>query len=50
MTSEIIIMNTDVIALAADSTITINDKKTYNGVNKIFMLSNDPQWELWYLD
>ena len=42
MTSEIIIMNTDVIALAADSTITINDKKTYNGVNKIFMLSNDP--------
>lgn len=27
MTSEIIIMNTDVIALAADSTITINDKK-----------------------
>ncbi|WP_238523829.1 hypothetical protein [Methanobrevibacter smithii] len=35
-------MNTDVIALAADSTITINDKKTYNGVNKIFMLSNDP--------
>lgn len=42
MTSEIIIMNTDVIALAADSTITINDKKTYNEVNKIFMLSNDP--------
>lgn len=26
MTSEIIIMNTDVIALAADSTITINDQ------------------------
>ena len=42
MTSEIMIMNNDVIALAADSAITIDSEKTYNGVNKIFMLSNDP--------
>ena len=42
MTSEIMIMNNDVIALAADSAITVDSEKTYNGVNKIFMLSNDP--------
>ncbi len=35
-------MNQDVIALAADSAITVDSEKTYNGVNKIFMLSNDP--------
>lgn len=42
MTSEILIMTRSVIALAADSAVTINGKKTYNGVNKLFMLSNDP--------
>lgn len=42
MTSEVIIINNDVIALAADSAVTIDEIKTYNGVNKIFMLSNDP--------
>ncbi|MCL2116082.1 MAG: hypothetical protein FWH29_07665 [Methanobrevibacter sp.] len=49
MTAEIIIMNKNAIALAADSVVTITIKengetkrKTYEGANKLFMLSNDP--------
>ena len=42
MTSEILILTPNAIALATDSAITIDNKKSYNGVNKLFMLSNDP--------
>ncbi|WP_409201008.1 hypothetical protein [Methanobrevibacter sp. DSM 116169] len=42
MTSEILIMTPSAIALAADSTVTIGGLKTYQGVNKLFMLSNNP--------
>lgn len=42
MTAEILIMNKNAIALAADSAVTIGNEKTYNGVNKLFMLSNNP--------
>lgn len=42
MTSEILIMTPSAIALAADSVVTIGERKTYTGVNKLFMLSNNP--------
>lgn len=42
MTAEILIMNKNTIAMATDSAVTVGNKKTYNGVNKLFMLSNDP--------
>lgn len=42
MTSEIMILTPNAIALATDSAITIDNKKSYNGVNKLFMLSNNP--------
>lgn len=42
MTAEILIMNKHAIALAADSVVTVNEEITYEGVNKLFMLSNDP--------
>lgn len=42
MTSEIMILTPNAIALATDSAITLDNKKSYNGVNKLFMLSNDP--------
>ena len=42
MTSELLILTPSAVALAADSAVTIGNRKTYNGVNKLFMLSNDP--------
>ncbi|MBR0271427.1 MAG: hypothetical protein IJQ68_05475 [Methanobrevibacter sp.] len=42
MTSEILILTPSAIALATDSAVTVGGRKTYNGVNKLFMLSNDP--------
>ena len=42
MTSEILIMTPSAIAMAADSVVTVNNNKTYEGVNKLFMLSNNP--------
>lgn len=42
MTSELLILTPSAVALAADSAVTIGGKKTYNGVNKLFMLSNNP--------
>lgn len=42
MTSEILIINENAIAMAADSAVTVGNKKTYMGVNKLFMLSNNP--------
>jgi len=42
MTAEILIMNKSAISMAADSVVTVGDKKTYAGVNKLFMLSNNP--------
>lgn len=42
MTSEILIINKNAIAMAADSAVTVGNKKTYMGVNKLFMLSNNP--------
>ena len=42
MTSEVIIMNKNAITIASDSTVTVGNNKTYTGVNKIFMLSNNP--------
>lgn len=42
MTSEIVIMTPNAIAMAADSAVTIDNRKIYNGINKLFMLSNNP--------
>ena len=42
MTSEVLILNKENIALASDTRITINDKKTFDGVDKIFQLTNTP--------
>ena len=42
VTSEILIMNNSAIAMAADSAVTVGNRKTYTGVNKLFMLSNNP--------
>lgn len=42
MTSEILIMTPNAIAMAADSVVTVSNRKTYEGVNKLFMLSNNP--------
>ena len=36
------ILTPSAVVLAADSTVTIENKKTYAGVNKLFKLSNDP--------
>ena len=42
MTSEILIMNKNAIVMATDSAVTVDNKKSYMGVNKLFLLSNDP--------
>ena len=42
MTAELLIMNGNAIAMATDSAVTVGDIKTFNGANKLFMLSNDP--------
>ena len=42
MTSEILILTPSAVALAADSAVTVGNRKTYNGVNKLFMLHNNP--------
>lgn len=42
MTAEILIVNKSAIALAADSAVTVGNIKTYEGVNKLFMLCNNP--------
>lgn len=42
LTSEVLIMTPSAVAMAADSVITLNGNKTYEGVNKLFMLSNNP--------
>lgn len=39
MTAEIAIMNKSAVALAADSAVTIGNKKIFNTVNKVFTLS-----------
>ena len=42
MTAEVAVMNSQAVALAADSAMTINypdGQKIYNSVNKLFMLS-----------
>lgn len=39
MTAEIVIMNREAIAVAADSTVTLHQGKTFQSVNKIFSLS-----------
>lgn len=45
MTSELVILTPSAVALAADSAVTldtIENRKIYNGINKLFMLSNEP--------
>ncbi len=42
MTSELVILTPSAVALAADSAVTLDNRKIYNGINKLFMLSNDP--------
>lgn len=42
MTSELLIANKNAIVMGADSTVTVNNIKTYNGFNKLFKLSNEP--------
>lgn len=42
MTSEILILTPSAVTLAADSAVTVGNRKTYNGANKLFMLSNNP--------
>lgn len=39
MTAEIAILNTSAVALAADSAVTVGNKKVYNSANKLFALS-----------
>ena len=39
MTTEIIVMNKQGVALATDSAVTIGDNKVYNSANKLFTLS-----------
>ena len=41
MTAEVAIMNTQGIALAADSAVTLSIGKTYNSADKLFALSKD---------
>jgi len=41
MTAEIAVMNKSAVALAADSTVTVMDTKTYNTTNKLFSLSKN---------
>lgn len=48
MTSEIVIMTPNAIAMAADSAVTVGGSKTYNGVNKLFMLSSNPPVGIMY--
>jgi len=43
MTTEVITMNRYGVALAADSAITVDDRKVYNTGNKIFPLGNNHQ-------
>lgn len=42
MTSEILIMKNDTIVMAADSAVTIGNRKTHTGANKLFGLSDEP--------
>ena len=42
MTSEIVFMNKKAIVMAADSVVTFPDHHTYEGVDKLFKLTNDP--------
>lgn len=42
MTSELVILTPNAVALAADSAVTLDNRKIYNGINKLFMLSNEP--------
>lgn len=42
MTSEVVIMNRNAMAMAADSAVTVGNIKTYTGVNKLFYISNNP--------
>ena len=42
MTTEIIIANKNSIIMAADSVVTIENKKTYDSAEKLFFLSNEP--------
>lgn len=39
MTSELVVMNTGAVALAADSVVTIGVERTYHSANKVFLLS-----------
>jgi len=50
MTAEILIMNKSAIAMAADSVVTVGNQKTYTGVNKLFMLSNNPPMSIMIYD
>ena len=42
MTSEILIITNDTIVMGADSAVTIDDRKTHTGANKLFGLSDEP--------
>ncbi|WP_296890600.1 hypothetical protein [uncultured Methanobrevibacter sp.] len=42
MTSEVLIMTPSAVTIAADSVVAINGNKTYECVNKLFMLSKNP--------
>ncbi len=42
MTSEILIMNNENIIMGADSAVTIGNRKTHTGANKLFGLSDEP--------
>ena len=44
MTSELLIMTPSAVVLAADSAVTVGNRKTYTGVNKLFMLVNNPSF------
>ena len=45
MTAEVAIANTQGVALAADSAVTIGEQKIYNSACKVFSLSKvEPRW------
>lgn len=42
MTSEVVVMNTSAIAVAADSAITVGPNKVHGNSNKIFLIKDEP--------
>lgn len=50
MTSEILIMKNDTIVMAADSAVTIGNRKTHTGAINYLDFQMNHQWQWWYLE